>query len=209
MLNINELYNQDCVEGMKEFPDNYFNLAIVDPPYGLERYQKNDGGNSKKISCFGGNPGTWNNAKPTDEYFKELFRVSEKQIIWGGNNFDLPESEYFIIWDKQQFMPSFARCEYAWTNCKVPAKIFEGRSQDKYRIHPTQKPVTLYKFLLMNYAQKNDIILDTHVGSASSLIACRDMGFHYIGFEIDPEYYEKALQRMVDEQAQIRWDMEV
>ena len=114
---MNCLHNMDCMEGMKQFPDKYFELAIVDPPYGIERYKKNDGGNSKKIQCFGDKDKNWNNEKPDKQYFDELFRVSEKQIIWGANNFLLPESEYFIVWDKMQFMPSFARCEMAWTNC--------------------------------------------------------------------------------------------
>ena len=126
----------DCMEAMRQTPDKAFELAIVDPPYGLERYKSNDGGNSAKITCFGGNTSSWNNIKPDDKYFSELFRVSKSQIIWGANNFKLPQSEYFIVWDKGQFMPSFARCEFAWTNCNMPAKIYEARSQDSTRIHP-------------------------------------------------------------------------
>ena len=193
-----EYYNEDCMIGMARYPDKYFELAIVDPPYGLDRYKKNDGGNSKKIRCFGDKDKNWNNEKPTDEYFEELFRISKSQIIWGANNFNLPTSEYFIVWDKQQMMPSFARCEMAWTNCKVPAKIFAYRSQDGDRIHPTQKPVALYKWLLKNYAKQGDIILDTHVGSASSLIACHDMGFDAVGFELDADYYRASKQRLED-----------
>lgn len=197
------IYNMDCMIGMKEFPDKYFELAIVDPPYGLDRYKKKDGGNSKKIKSFGGNTESWNNEPPQKEYFNELARVSKNQIIWGGNNFELPRSEYFIVWDKGQFMPSFARCEYAWTNSKIPAKIFEYRSQDKYRIHPTQKPVALYAWILNNYAKKGDKILDTHLGSGSSAIACYDLGFDFIGFEIDKEYFESAQKRINDHKAQI------
>ena len=193
-----EYYNEDCMAGMARYPDKYFDLAIVDPPYGLDRYKKNDGGNSKKIRCFGDNDKNWNNEKPDTEYYQELFRVSKNQIIWGANNFELPTSEYFIIWDKQQMMPSFARCEMAWTNCKVPAKIYACRSQDSNRIHPTQKPVALYKWLLKNYAQPGDLILDTHVGSASSLIACYDMGFDAVGFELDVDYYKASKQRLED-----------
>ena len=203
MPELNRFYNMDSMEGMKQFPDKYFELAIVDPPYGLGRYKKNDGGNSKKIRCFGDKEKNWNNEPPTQKYFAELFRISEKQIIWGGNNFDLPKTEYFIIWDKHQFMPSFARCEYAWTNCKMPAKIYEARSQDGDRIHPTQKPIKLYEWLLSNYANKGDKILDTHVGSASSLIACHRMGFQYIGFEIDADYFEAASKRLEAEKAQV------
>lgn len=193
-----EYFNEDCMVGMARYPDKYFDLAIVDPPYGLDRYKKNDGGNSKKIRCFGDNDKNWNNEKPDTEYYQELFRVSKNQIIWGANNFELPTSEYFIIWDKQQMMPSFARCEMAWTNCKVPAKIYACRSQDSNRIHPTQKPVALYKWLLKNYAKQGDLILDTHVGSASSLIACHDMGFDAVGFELDADYYRASKQRLED-----------
>lgn len=206
MLELNRLYNMDCMEGMAQIPDKYFELAIVDPPYGIKRYEREDGGNSKKITCFGGNTSNWNNRKPTQDYFDELFRVSRKQIIWGGNNFELPTSEYFVVWDKEQFMPSFARCEIAWTNCSVPAKIYSKRSQDRNRIHPTQKPVDLYKWLLTNYAKPGDKILDTHVGSASSLIACYDMHHDYIGFELDEEYYNRAQERLDNHMMQMRLD---
>ena len=206
MSNI-EYYNEDCMAGMARYPDKYFELAIVDPPYGLDRYKKNDGGNSKKIRCFGDKDKNWNNEKPSDKYFEELFRISKSQIIWGANNFTLPTSEYFIIWDKQQMMPSFARCEMAWTNCKVPAKIYAYRSQDSDRIHPTQKPVALYKWLLTNYAKPGDLILDTHVGSASSLIACYDLGFDAVGFELDEDYYHASLERLQKHQKQIRFDL--
>ena len=200
-----EYYNEDCMAGMARYPDKHFDLAIVDPPYGLDRYKKNDGGNSKKIRCFGDKDKNWNNEKPSDKYFEELFRISKSQIIWGANNFTLPTSEYFIIWDKQQMMPSFARCEMAWTNRKVPAKIYAHRSQDKDRIHPTQKPVALYKWLLTNYAKQGDLILDTHVGSASSLIACHDLGFNAVGFELDEDYYKESLERLNRHRKQLSW----
>ena len=200
-----EYYNEDCMVGMARYPDKHFDLAIVDPPYGIDRYKKNDGGNSKKIRCFGDKDKNWNNEKPSDKYFEELFRISKSQIIWGANNFTLPTSEYFIIWDKQQMMPSFARCEMAWTNRKVPAKIYAHRSQDKNRIHPTQKPVALYKWLLTNYAKPGDLILNTHVGSASSLIACHDLGFSAVGFEIDEEYYRISRERLENHMKQLRF----
>ena len=190
-----ELLNCDCMEYMATVPDKYFDLAIVDPPYGLERYKSNDGGNSKKITSFGGNTSNWNNTKPSTKYFEELFRTSQNQIIWGANNFELPASEYFIVWDKGQFMPSFARCEYAWTNRKIPAKIFEERSQDKFRIHPTQKPVALYNWLLTNYAKKGQRILDTHLGSGSSAIAAHYFGVDFVGCELDKDYFEAAKAR--------------
>ncbi len=198
------VYNEDCVEALKRYADKHFDLAIVDPPYGLERFKANDGGNSKKITTFGDKDKNWNNIKPTTEYWAELFRVSKNQIVWGGNNFELPTSEYFIVWDKGQMMPSFARCEMAWTNCKVPAKIYAKRSQDLNRIHPTQKPIGLYDWLLMNYAKEGDLILDTHLGSGSSRIAAYKGGFNFVGFEIDPEYYEKQEKRFNDFKSQLR-----
>lgn len=193
-------YNMDCMEGMKEFPDKYFDLAIVDPPYGIERFKH--GGSV--VNKYGDESRVWNNTKPTQEYFNELFRVSKNQIIWGANNFELPTSEYFIIWDKvnpENF--SFAMCEMAWTNYKKPAKIFKFNSMQNDRMHPTQKPVALYKWLLNNYAKPGDKILDTHVGSASSLIACHNLGFQYVGFEIDKEYYEESLKRLEAHKSQV------
>ena len=186
-------YNVDCMEAMKQIPDNYFDLAIVDPPYGIERFKH--GGSV--INKYGNEKGIWNNEKPSKEYFDELFRVSKSQIIWGANNFELPTSEYFIIWDKvnpENF--SFAMCEMAWTNCRKPAKIFKLNSMQQDRIHPTQKPIALYEWLLKNYAKQGDKILDTHAGSASSLIACYNLGFEYVGFELDEEYYLKAKKRL-------------
>ena len=196
--------NEDNMELMARYPDNYFDLAIVDPPYGLERFKAKDGGNSKKIKSFGDKDKNWNNIKPTAEYWNELFRVSKNQIVWGGNNFELPTSEYFIVWDKGQMMPSFARCEMAWTNCKVPAKIYAKRSQDLNRIHPTQKPVSLYEWLLMNYAKEGDKILDTHLGSGSIAIACHDLGFDLTACELDEEYYDKAIQRINNHKKQLK-----
>ena len=199
-----EVYLEDCVTALKRYADNHFDLAIVDPPYGLERFKANDGGNSKKITTFGDKDKNWNNIKPTAEYWNELFRVSKNQIVWGGNNFELPTSEYFIVWDKGQMMPSFARCEMAWTNCKVPAKIYAKRSQDLNRIHPTQKPIGLYDWLLINYAKEGNLILDTHLGSGSSRIAAYKGGFNFVGFEIDQEYYEKQEKRFNDFKSQLR-----
>lgn len=200
---LNRLYNMDCMEAMKDIPDKYFELAIVDPPYGLERFKH--GGSV--VNRYGDENGAWNNIKPTQEYFTELFRVSKNQIIWGANNFELPASEYFIIWDKVNPPTfSFAMCEQAWTNIKKPAKIFTYNSQSESacRIHPTQKPVALYEWLLKNYAKPGDKILDTHVGSASSLIACYNMGFDYMGFEIDADYYKAAQERINAVKSQIR-----
>jgi site-specific DNA-methyltransferase (adenine-specific) len=200
---ISEVYNEDCIELMKRYPDKHFDLAVVDPPYGLERFKANDGGNSKKITTFGDKDKNWNNIKPTAEYWAELFRVSKNQIVWGGNNFELPTSEYFIVWDKGQMMPSFARCEMAWTNCKVPAKIYAKRSRDLNRIHPTQKPVALYSWLLQNYAKEGDKILDTHLGSGSSRIAAHKAGLDFTACEIDKEYFDKQEKRFKEYVSQL------
>ena len=201
-MELSGFFNMDCLEGMKQIPDKYFDLAIVDPPYGLERFKK--GGSH--VNKYGTENGKWNNEKPAKEYFAELIRTSKAQIIWGGNNFDLPVSEYFIIWQKGNAIDfSFAMCEYAWTNIKKPAKLFTHyhASEKDNRIHPTQKPVALYKWLLKNYAKPGDKILDTHVGSASSLIACHDLGFEYLGFELDPDYYRMATERLEKHKSQL------
>ena len=196
----------DCMVGMKQFPDKYFELAIVDPPYGINM----DGG---KIG--GGKCGTaknytkkqWDDKPPDKSYFDELIRVSKNQIIWGANHFisRIPyDSSCWIVWDKDN-TGNFADCELAWTSFNTAVRKYryrwngmlqENMKNKEIRIHPTQKPVALYKWLLKNYANKGDKILDTHVGSASSIIACIDMGFEYMGFEIDKEYYEAAQERM-------------
>ena len=145
---------------------------------------------------------------PGQDYFDELFRVSRFQIIWGGNYFNLPPSRNFIVWRKLTISENFsmAMAEYAWTNIVGNAKVFECAPQgtaNETRFHPTQKPIKLYQWLLKTYAKPTDKILDTHVGSASSLIACHRAGLQYIGFEIDPIYYEKAKERLDRETAQV------
>ena len=149
---------------------------------------------------------------PDRAYFEELFRISRNQIIWGGNYFELPPTRCFLIWRKLSISESFsmAMCEYAWTSFNDNAKVFEytpqGRPSDN-RFHPTQKPVALYEWILSRYAKDGDTILDTHVGSASSLIACHRTRHKFVGFEIDETYYEKAAERLREEQAQISiWD---
>jgi site-specific DNA-methyltransferase (adenine-specific) len=216
MLKLNKLYNMDCMEGMKQFPDKYFELAIVDPPYGIgEDGSKNHSRSmlavSKNYKSFHGK----DLEAPSIEYFQELKRVSKNQIIWGANHFisKIPyDSSCWIVWDKDNGNNDFADCELAYTSFKTAVRKFkykwhgmlqENMKNKEQRIHPTQKPVALYKWLLKNYAKKGDKILDTHVGSASSLIACYQMNFDYIGFEIDKEYFEKAQKRIADEMAQI------
>ena len=223
-------YNMDCMEGMKEFPDKYFDLAVVDPPYGIGvtkqglaagaglapetnyMYKKNRlrGGGKLKDRTINQMSTEWDSKPPTQAYFTELMRVSKNQVIWGGNYFDLPPTRGIICWDKEQPFLNFSGWEMAWTSFDSPAKIFHYcnsgfRRPDKdERIHPTQKPIALYKWLLKNYAKEGDTILDTHVGSASSLIACEDLGFKYVGFEIDEDYYKLAKERIDEFNAQIR-----
>ena len=202
-----KLYNQDCLPAMKEMPDNAFDLAIVDPPYGIARF-----GNRVELSnrlCKTAKLNEWD-VKPSKEYFDGLFRVSKKQIIWGANNFTLPASEYFIVWDKQQTVDNFASAEYAWTNYRMPAKVFHYsihkemayRKEHGGKIHPTQKPVALYKYLLTNYAKPGQSILDTHLGSGSIAIACHDYGYDLTAYEIDKEYFEAATERIERHKAQ-------
>ncbi len=197
------------MELMARYSDKYFDLAIVDPPYGIARF-----GNRVELSnrlCKSAKLNEWD-IKPNEEYFSELFRVSKYQIIWGANNFILPTTEYFIIWNKQQTVENFASAEYAWTNIKKPAQIFDysihktmaDRKEEGGKIHPTQKPVALYKWLLDKYAKQGDKILDTHLGSGSIAIACHDYGFDLTACELDKEYFDKAMQRINNHTAQTK-----
>ena len=226
---LNRLYNIDCMEAMQEIPDKYFELAIVDPIYGDVRaggYMtgKSQGGVARHPKY---NYAIWNQKKTDADYFTELLRVSKNQIIWGGNYFAsmLPDSSCWIVWDKCSGDTKWADFEMAWTSFDTAARIFrfmwngmlQGKSigegyvmqgnkdLNEKRIHPTQKPVALYEWLLMHYAKPGDKILDTHVGSASSLIACYDIGFEFLGFELDKNYYEAAQKRLADHKAQLRW----
>ena len=194
--------NRDCMGGMKEYPDKFFDLAIVDPPYGIG--EKFKGGKSGKMQFNEIVNKGWDEV-PSKEYFDELFRVSKRQIIWGGNYFDLPPTRCFIVWDKlisEDF--SLAMAELAWASFDKLTKIIRMPTPKNGKIHPTQKPIALYKWLLANYAKEGDIILDTHVGSASSLIACEDMGFEYVGFELDKDYYEAACKRLEEFRSQLK-----
>ena len=203
---LNKFYNEDCLEAMKQIPDNYFDLAIVDPPYGIDinnnmgRRKGDKNSKYKKVE--------WDNETPSEEYFEELFRVSKNQIIWGANYYidKLKPTKSFITWVKPQISEklSFSMSELAWTNHNKTSKVVELYSVEKNRIHPTQKPVELYLWLLNNYAKKGDKILDTHVGSASSLIACHELGFDFIGFELDKDYYKEASERLERERSQLK-----
>ena len=204
-----ELYNMDCMQAMKEMPDNSFDLAIVDPPYGIKRFQKPSGNTRFSSSVLMQEKGLLWDVKPNADYFKELFRVSKHQIIWGANNFTLPPSEYFCIWNKKQTVDNFASCEYAWVSMslKTPAKVFDysiHKHNHTHKIHPTQKPVALYRWILSKYAKKGWSILDTHLGSGSSAIAAHDMDFDFVGFELDKEYFDAAEERLHRHQRQLK-----
>lgn len=198
-MELKGFYNMDCMEGMKQIPDNYFDLAIVDPPYGINWMEQIKNPNiNKNWKTY--NHKEWDTDRPDENYFKELKRVSKNQIIWGGNYFDnMPATPCWIIWDKKQEF-SGAVFEMAWTSFASPAKAFRMARCEAYtkgdKIHPTQKPVALYKWILKRYAKEGDKILDTHVGSASSLIACHDLGFEYLGFELDEDYFKEATKRL-------------
>ena len=205
-----KLYNQDCLEAMKQIDDNQFDLAIVDPPYGIDLANMNMGvGKSKKSTKIQNRKWSakdWDKQTPSKDYFNELFRVSKNQIVWGGNYFDLPPCPHYIIWDKE--IPnglSFADCEMAWTSYKKAPRMFrESAYKDKKnKIHPTQKPVKLYEWILDNYAKEGDKILDTHLGSGSIALACHNRGFDLTGFEIDKEYFDAACKRLKVHQQQL------
>lgn len=222
----------DCMQGMKEFSDKYFDLAIVDPPYGRKEHGgRNRSGyvrqkNGSKIFVKDGQYGNrnWDNEPPSEDYFNELMRVSKNQIIFGCNYFDYPLIGGRIVWDKcndgsEQSDAEIAYCSmndrvdifrYMWRGMFQGKSITEGTTQqgnkrlNEKRIHPTQKPVALYDWLLSRYAKPNDIMLDTHVGSASSLIACYNTNHKFVGFELDEYYYKVSKKRLDAEMAQMR-----
>lgn len=204
-----EFYNRDCLEAMKEYPDNFFSLAIVDPPYNLGKALMQGGDTGVVKFKYQYEDIQWDTSKPTHEYFLELFRVSKNQIIWGANYFlnemnstrgiIMWDPRGMVLWDKKNGHPyNFSHFEMAWTSFPCIARKCEI-SNTGDRIHPTQKPVGLYRWLLHNYAEKGQLILDTHVGSASSLIACEQMGFSYVGFELNTKIYNMAKARIEEE----------
>ena len=208
---------EDNMELMARYPDNYFELAIVDPPYGISensnRLNKPKKAAAKKKIYH---TALWEQSKPSKEYFEELKRVSKNQIIWGANYFieNLSSSRCFIVWDKKsESSQQVADCELAYTSFKTSVKKFsfrwcgmlqEDMKNKEIRIHPTQKPVKLYEWLLMNYAKKGDKILDTHLGSMSIAIACHNLGFELTGCELDREYYDNGIERVKNHIAQQR-----
>ena len=213
MLEMNQIYNMDCMEGMKQIPDKYFELAIVDPPYfegaGDPAYYRSRtcSSNAKPITE------TW--SVPDKQYFDELFRVSKKQIVWGCNYYAqyIPHTSR-IVWDKVNDGTPFSQAEIASWSDGVKVYIFRYKwngmiqqnmgANKETRFHPTQKPVSLYQWTLREFAKKGWKILDTHMGSGSSIIACHDMGFEYMAFEIDKDYYEAAKKRIDQHKAQVR-----
>lgn len=209
-------YNLDCMQGMKSFPDKYFDLAIVDPPYGIgengsKNHTRGKCAAAKNYKAFAGD-----DLKPPEkEYFEELFRVSKNQIVFGANHmisrFPI-DSSCWLVWDKENGTSDFADCELAWTSFPSAVRRFkyrwagmlqENMKDKEFRIHPTQKPIALYEWILSNYSKEGDKILDTHVGSASSLIACHRLRRDYVGFELDEHYYKLAKERLDDETAQV------
>ena len=203
-----DLRHADCMDVMREFPDNYFCLAVVDPPYGIgeaggqmhSQRPLTSAGKLKNRVLNTGNT-KWDVA-PKAEYFDELRRVSKNQIIWGGNYFPLPPTRCVIAWDKVQPWENFSQWEMAWTSFNSPARLkqIDNRTGDK--IHPTQKPVDLYHWLLANFAKPGMKILDTHLGSGSHAIACHYAGMHLTACEIDADYFREASARIVRETAQ-------
>ena len=228
MLNIT---NEDNMELMARYPDKYFDLAIVDPPYGIGAGKQNVSSSKMKgrknsvIKRSDLKSKEWDNEIPNKEYFDELFRVSKNQIIWGGNYFPLPLINSWIVWNKLQVLETRSDGELAWTSFKRPLKIVPllqdgfkrgqnvGYNQPviynvpfsgKQTIHPTQKPIVLYKWLLDKYAKQGDKILDTHLGSGSIAIACHDYGFDLTACELDKEYFDLATKRINQHAAQLK-----
>ena len=214
-MGMNDFFNEDCMIGMKRYPDKYFELAIVDPPYGIGKFTNEfhtdpKYGKIKNKKKYSDNY-KWNDKIPSKKYFNELKRISKNQIIWGANYYNCFENGGSLIWYKGNQTKTISHCEIAslsfqkkvdYININWQSGFFRKTKEDI--IHPCQKPVQLYRWLLKNYAKKGDKILDTHVGSASSLIACIDMGFEYGGFELDKDYYKAACKRIENYEAQLR-----
>ena len=223
-----EFYNEDNMIVMAQYTDNYFDLCIVDPPYGINApkmsatpCQRKSGSkrlnsgsgklkdrNSNKSNC------EWDNAIPTDDYFKELVRISKNQIIWGGNYFPLPPSRCILCWDKVQPWENFSQIELAWTSFDYPAQIFKFDNRTGGKIHVCQKPVALYSWLIQKYAKQGDKILDTHLGSGSIALAIDKankldgMDLSFVGIELDKDYFDAAINRFKDSSRQTAFSFE-
>ena len=214
-----EITNEDNMELMSRYPDNYFDLAIVDPPYGIgmgaRKGRQSKGQSIDKFDKPKYKTSEWDSAIPEKEYFTELFRVSKNQIIWGGNYFTelLPVSRGWVFWDKKPILPNYSAGELAWTSfdCVLKrvvinwnGKIRTGIEKGYKSIHPTQKPIKLYSFLFNEYAKEGDKILDTHLGSGSIAIACHNLGFELTACELDKDYFEASIKRINNHIAQQR-----
>ena len=204
-----EVTNEDNIELMSRYPDNYFEIAIVDPPYGIGANKMTLGNGKKKI--FRGSS-DWDKETPSKKYFDELFRISKNQIIWGANYMTqyLPQSMGWVFWDKGTGQNDFSDGELAFTSFNRALRKYKvswvgaNANNGTPRIHPTEKPVALYKWLLMNYAKEGDKILDTHLGSGSIALACHELGFSLTACELDSEYYDAAFKRFKQQTAQLR-----
>jgi site-specific DNA-methyltransferase (adenine-specific) len=201
--------NEDNMQLMARYKDNYFDLAIVDPPYGLGK-RTTDGGSKKNTQTKFMDDirrSNWDDVIPTDNYFKELFRVSKKQIIWGGNYFPYiwkNGCRGLITWDKMVYIPTMSQIEYAWFSEDKLPKLVKVNNTDSNRLHPTQKPIRLYEWILDNYAKEGDKILDTHLGSGSIALACHNLGYELTACELDKEYYDLAMKRIEQHKQQLR-----
>lgn len=208
--------NIDCMIRMRETPDKFYELAIIDCPYGIgesskKRENRTDRWNNPYKKQH--NVKNWDDNTPQENYFNELLRISENQIIWGANHFisKIPfDSSCWVVWDKKNGESDFSDCELAWTSFDSGVRKFDWlwngfqKQRPEERIHPTQKPVSLYKWLLKNYAKEGDKILDSHVGSGSSRIAAFDMGFEYIGYELDADYFNAQEKRFNQHKSQLK-----
>jgi site-specific DNA-methyltransferase (adenine-specific) len=200
-----QITNEDNMELMARYEDNHFDLAIVDPPYGLGDKTTKGGCNRNSQVKF--KEHSWDNQIPSDEYFIELKRVSKNQIIWGGNYFPFlwdKSCRGLITWDKMVYIPTMSQIEYAWYSEDRLPKLVKINNNNRNRHHPTQKPVKLYEWLLMNYAKEGDKILDTHLGSGSIAIACHNLGYELTACELDKDYYNASIKRIKEHTQQIR-----
>ncbi len=216
-----EVYLEDCVTALKRYADNYFDLAIVDPPYGIGAGKKSFQSGTRK--SYNHTDKDWDASTPTDEYWNELFRVSKNQIVWGANYYadKLPISRGWVYWHKMVLTDNYSQGELAWTSFDCVMKFVEYKYQGNYlgfrnsittqsstkeetRIHPTQKPIALYEWLIKEFAKPNDLILDTHLGSGSSRIAANKAGLSFVGCEIDVDYYNAEQERYKEFISQLR-----
>jgi len=207
-----EVFNEDCIQVMKRYPDKFFDLAVVDPPYGIDAANMNLGKGGGVAKHNNHKKKDWDKEPPNNDYWNELFRVSKNQIVWGGNYYELPKTKGWIIWKKMDIKNDFNPIEMAWTSnlkmgffdflwCGIWQKDMKNKEQ---RIHPTQKPSALYDWIFANYAGKGNLILDTHLGSGSSRIAAHKAGLSFVGCEIDKDYFDAQEKRFKEFVSQLQ-----